>query len=279
MIKLAAFDLDGTLLADDHITVSNENIEALRTLSSQGITIVLASGRTLALMQETIEALGCVDFVILSNGVAARSMQSGENIVLYSGLGSKKAAPILDILKQSDAIWEVYQEGNVYLEDQALERYRKIHASNPLYLRFLSCTTLIPYKKMRRLSCIEKINVSHISAACREGVMNSLKRIDGICMVCSYGHQSEPYDSNQFEINNDRISKGSCLKKLCVNLHIPASTVMAFGDAENDIEMLSWAKHSFAMKNARTAVKSYAKNSADYNFNNGVAKAIHSILK
>ena len=42
--KLAAIDLDGTLLGPDH-TISPANVQAVQRLQAAGIEVVLASGR------------------------------------------------------------------------------------------------------------------------------------------------------------------------------------------------------------------------------------------
>lgn len=47
---LIAMDLDGTLLSEDHETISARNREALRAASERGVKIVIASGRTRGVM-------------------------------------------------------------------------------------------------------------------------------------------------------------------------------------------------------------------------------------
>ena len=67
MIKLAVFDLDGTLL-DSAKHVSVRNRAALRQAMDRGIRIVIASGRPKsALPQEVLEIEG-ISYAITSNG-------------------------------------------------------------------------------------------------------------------------------------------------------------------------------------------------------------------
>lgn len=49
-IKLIATDLDGTLLRDDHLTLSPANREALTRAADAGIEVVIATGRSLLLL-------------------------------------------------------------------------------------------------------------------------------------------------------------------------------------------------------------------------------------
>lgn len=45
MIKLIATDLDGTLMAPDHLTVTDRTYNALKTAHDKGIKIAVATGR------------------------------------------------------------------------------------------------------------------------------------------------------------------------------------------------------------------------------------------
>ncbi len=47
-IKLIAMDLDGTLMASDHITVTDKTKAALEKAHNMGIKTVIATGRTLS---------------------------------------------------------------------------------------------------------------------------------------------------------------------------------------------------------------------------------------
>lgn len=80
------------------------------------------------------------------------------------------------------------------------------------------------------------------------------------------------------EINKIGVNKGKGLSNLCNTLGIHANEVMAFGDGDNDIQMLKWAGQSYAMKNAQDFVKKAAKSIADYNYKDGIAKVIEEIL-
>ncbi len=57
------------------------------------------------------------------------------------------------------------------------------------------------------------------------------------------------------------VNKGAGLRKLCNYLGVPLEEVVAFGDGDNDKEMLSYAGLGCAVKNA----KEIAKNAATIN--------------
>ena len=67
-IKLIAFDVDGTFVGDDHLTINEKNIEAMKMAHEQGIKVVMSTGRTQSISQKEIDDVGCVDYMVLSNG-------------------------------------------------------------------------------------------------------------------------------------------------------------------------------------------------------------------
>lgn len=69
MIKMIASDLDGTLLLDSR-TVSARNRMALTRAAASGIEVVIASGRVLTSLPETVFRIPGVRYAITSNGAA-----------------------------------------------------------------------------------------------------------------------------------------------------------------------------------------------------------------
>ena len=60
---------------------------------------------------------------------------------------------------------------------------------------------------------------------------------------------------------------------------IDADQIMAFGDSENDLEMLELAGYSFAMENGEEKVKRMAKYIAPSNNEAGVLQVLEQYLK
>ena len=74
------------------------------------------------------------------------------------------------------------------------------------------------------------------------------------------------------------VTKASGLKELCDNLGISFDNVMAFGDGENDIEMLRECGIGIAMANALPKVKEAADAVTLSNEEDGIAQAILKYL-
>lgn len=60
---------------------------------------------------------------------------------------------------------------------------------------------------------------------------------------------------------------------------IDADQIMAFGDSENDLEMLELAGYSFAMENGEEKVKRMAKYIAPSNDETGVLQVFRAVFK
>ena len=67
MIKLFAFDIDGTLL-DNNSKVTDESREALKKLDDAGIKVVLASGRVFPSIKYNQKSLGISGPIVTTNG-------------------------------------------------------------------------------------------------------------------------------------------------------------------------------------------------------------------
>lgn len=77
------------------------------------------------------------------------------------------------------------------------------------------------------------------------------------------------------EILNERVCKGAGLRRLCERLGVDLANVVAFGDGDNDIEMIQEVGLGIAMKNARPTCKAVADRVTDLdNDNDGVAACI-----
>lgn len=80
------------------------------------------------------------------------------------------------------------------------------------------------------------------------------------------------------EINPKGVHKGRAVLKIAKENGILPEEIMAFGDAENDKEMLECVGYGIAMGNAMPQVKKVAFDVTDTNMNDGIAKAIYKYI-
>jgi len=79
--------------------------------------------------------------------------------------------------------------------------------------------------------------------------------------------------SNYLEITSERATKGDALAWIANSMGIPRDSVLAIGDAANDIAMFQWAGTSFAMEHAADAVKRAATHVTHGAPGHGIAEA------
>ena len=85
-VKIIATDLDGTLMAPDHLTVTERTKNALYEAHKKGVKIAIATGRTLAFIDYVVNQIPFVDYIIHSNGAAVFDRKNNEYI--YTNLVS-----------------------------------------------------------------------------------------------------------------------------------------------------------------------------------------------
>jgi hydroxymethylpyrimidine pyrophosphatase-like HAD family hydrolase len=73
-------------------------------------------------------------------------------------------------------------------------------------------------------------------------------------------------------------SKGAGVQMLLDHMEVPIDQVMALGDGENDIEMLSMVGWGVAMANGTERTKAVAKAVTSSNDEDGVAKAVQDFI-
>lgn len=73
-------------------------------------------------------------------------------------------------------------------------------------------------------------------------------------------------------------SKATAMRLLCARLRVAQSEVVAFGDSENDLELLGWAGRGIAMAHAPAAVRAAAGVVTAGNDEDGVAQALEPLL-
>lgn len=270
-IKLIATDLDGTLMQKDHVSISERTVKAIQKASEKGIYIAVASGRTWVNISKVLVRLGVTDYALLSNG--ALTVDTRNDKIIYSEtMPYEKWHNLFDILLQHEAVFELFYEGKSYIETAMLQKY--VTPNLPAVFIEELTASVIAYEnvrqKMKGLN-IEKFNVLVTPEKHMAHLTSTLKQFEDFAVTSAI--------PGNLEITRKGVNKGRALKKLCSDLNISSEDVMVFGDSNNDLEMLSWAKWSFGMENATKEAKETARYITESNIEDGVAQAIeHYVL-
>ncbi len=262
-IKLIAMDMDGTLFRDDHRTISPRTLTALREAADRGVHLVLASGRAKLMMEEAADVLGGVRYLVTASGAAVWDRETGERLE-ERAMGPETSLAFLRGLDGLDLPMEVYCEGRVYiarrhwlLPEQRPEEFWRLRRT------FVTQVDSLPQALTGRR--LEKVDLEGLDAEGREKVLRLAGDLGGLrASVSAHGA----------ELCRADVDKGSALAALCARLGVAPGQVMAFGDGDNDRQMLDWAGWSFAMGNAVAPAKAAARYETADNESDGIALAV-----
>ncbi|WP_373216437.1 Cof-type HAD-IIB family hydrolase [Ruminococcus sp. 5_1_39BFAA] len=271
-IRLIASDLDGTLLTDKK-EISEMTRRTLEETARRGICFVPATGRSFSAVPKEVLGLPNTEYVIISNGAAIYSLSQGKRIYECI-LDPKAVTSILSKEKPAGMVMEVFMDGVPYSGQDYVENPKAYGATDygAAYVkRTRRPVADISHFAMENRHRLDSITFVGGTPAFREDFRHSLLTdVPGIYVTSSVSHL--------LEIGNENAGKGNTLLKLLELLQISPEEAMAFGDADNDISMLSAVKYGIAMGNGTETCKEAAYSVTDTNEKDGVAKAVLQYL-
>ena len=272
MLKLIAFDLDGTILRDNK-ELSRRSLEALELAAGKGIRIVPATGRLYSGIPEEIRTLPFVRYVIAANGAEVYDAAEGK-VLRRAELTLAEAGRILAYIKGEPAILGCYRDGKGWMDREELSRMEE-YAQTPKLAEIMK-RVYTPVDGMENFlkssdHTVQKLMLFYSDLEARK---RTLERM-GAELADLAVSTSVP---NNIEINAREATKGGALKFLCEYLHLNRRASAAFGDGTNDITMVRQAGTGIAMGNACPQDLKAADQVTKSNDQDGVAVWIEEYL-
>lgn len=270
--RAVALDLDGTLLHSDH-KISTESAEYLRELDSQGVCIMIATGRPGPTVMEHVLKLNLPHPipVVCNNGARGMFCQAllKKDTVwtepVFSNPVSKEITKrVIALAEKHNQVVQYYNATDVYANPSKEHHY----ALTKRYMRTSGCNTI--YVKDSFQSLLQKKNESpsKLLVLCPEEHMSHVleafrKEFDTseATIVCGGTATRKAFF---LEVLHPQVCKGTGLEYMCQALHLVPDEVVAFGDNVNDVEFLRTAGCGVAMSNARIEAKSVADRIAEH---------------
>jgi hydroxymethylpyrimidine pyrophosphatase-like HAD family hydrolase len=242
MIRLAAFDLDGTLI-DTDLVLSTRLREAVALAQQCGSIITIATGRDARLTTHFAQELGLTAPVICAQGG-----------LIYDFL---KDRVLHDVRLPPDILPRVIEAAthygwNLHFE-MADQSYLPAISNHPPIL-----FELLRYSKWSRL----------------EDLLHDIPEEPHKFLVTL----NHPEDRPRIMSELNEVSKGSGLAWLADYYKISQAEVMAMGDNDNDVPMIEWAGLGVAAGNASLAAKAVADWIAPPVAEDGAAVAIERFM-
>ena len=255
--RLAAFDLDGTLLNSNH-EVSGENLKALQQLIANEILVILVSGRMHQSMKPISDLIGLENPIISYNGGMVKHAIT-DSVLYHTPVPAEYAAAIIRDCKEQDLHLNFCLNDELYV------------ANRNKWSELYEVRTAVG--DLQKLSGAEPTKLLIIHPP--EKLPTLLAQFKSTYSGKLYVTQTQP---EYIEFMNPDVSKGSALTALVKQLNISIKETIAFGDSYNDESLLKTAGFGIAMRNGVQQVKNCADYITSSNDENGVAKAISELV-
>ena len=268
------FDIDGTLISPDHFTLSPRNRRALERAQAAGVKLCVSSGRCLGILPQEVLDFG-FDYAVTSNGAAVRDLRADKRLFTM-GLTAEEARAAYAVMREKGDFLEWFVDDGILLTRAHYAR-REQRETPPWHQRYFSRVDSPVVERMEDFfddgaPGLEKINLVCYPPAIITEFREKLERMDRFTLSSSLGGRS-------MEVNAPGCTKGAAIRRLCGLLGVDLADVAAFGDSENDIEMLRTVGCGVAMGNALDSVKAAARQVADRYDRDGVAQFIEQMLE
>ena len=272
-IKCIALDMDRTTLNRDG-KLSEGNRKALEQAIAAGIHVIIASGRAFDTLPEDVLAVPGIEYAITSNGAAMYHVPDGKCLKRHQ-LGADAVEAIMKATKSESVTYEAFINGIAYADKAYVEEPARFDAP-PEAVAYVKATRHIldDIKKFieENKHHLDSMDVIVKDKEANEKVWEQIKNAtDEVYITSSFAQLVEIADKNA--------GKKSGVAFFMELLGLKREEIAAFGDADNDADMLRFAGCGVAMENASEGCREAADYITKHHDEDGLAYGIRYILK
>ena len=232
-VRLVATDLDGTIVRRDG-TVSARVVAALAAVEDAGVSVVFVTGRPPRWMEPVVQATGHRGIAVCANGALVYDLRTGAVLERFTVDPDVAVEVVRRLRERLPGVSFAVERHESYARE---ERYR-MRWDSPDVATVATAEELFAEPVAKLLARDETSSGDAMLAVARE-VLGDLVAVT----------HSNPADC-LLEISAAGVTKASTLALLAGRLGIDAAGVLAFGDQPNDLHLLLWAGHGYAMGGA-----------------------------
>ena len=270
-IKLIATDMDGTLL-DPKGQVDLPRLEKLLDqLEERGIRFVIATGNEIHRVKQLLGHLTERVVLIVANGARIfegnqlLQAQTWDDDMVNRALEFFKGRECQDQFVVTSMNGGFVKEGTVFTQ---LENFMTPEMIELFY---------------QRMNFVEKLESHLFGGVLKMSLVVGEERSDSVLeeinQLFNGSVQAVSSGYGCIDILQSGIHKAWALQELLKRWDIKAEEIMAFGDSENDVEMLQLAGIAYAMENADDKAKAVATDFAPSNSQAGVYQVLEDWLE
>eukprot|EP00929_Paragymnodinium_shiwhaense_P072250 TRINITY_DN36667_c0_g1_i1.p1 TRINITY_DN36667_c0_g1~~TRINITY_DN36667_c0_g1_i1.p1 ORF type:complete len:337 (+),score=81.36 TRINITY_DN36667_c0_g1_i1:130-1140(+) len=301
--RAVALDMDGTTLNDAH-ALTARTVETIRAVHAKDLHVIIATGRPAPAVQPFIDQLRLakpVPVVCFNGAVAAElspssscssteegnpvteagaepspvssassSSESGRRTIFADNLDREAVEQVIKLSRELGLCVMYYLlDGAAAVprsaeQEETLQLFERIEGFK--YRRLEDLDALLALKEPPLKIVVLATDVQAIAARARDVLPEGLCHVVAAEMHVEFVHPS--------------VSKGRTLVRLLRDeLAVDLEHVIAFGDNENDMDMLQAVGEGVAMRNAKDCVKAVANRTSEWtNDDEGVARELSGLL-
>ena len=254
--ELLALDIDDTLIP--HLGVVPEYVtDAITAAREAGITVTLATGRSLSTTAPIARAAGLDGWVVCSNGAVLATVEPETIIDARTFDPAPAITALVDLVP--DAEFAVEDVNGMFRTTRLFE-----YGGLGLSIRQVPREHLLTEPVTRLVVHSEELaEVGFSEIIAQSGVHTTIFGIGDVAWM---------------DVGAPGVSKAMMLAELCTRLDLNPARTMTIGDGWNDVEMFAWAGTGIAMGHAPAGIIERADAVTDAEPGVGVVRIIEALL-
>jgi hypothetical protein len=272
-IKCIALDLDRTTLNGDG-RLSEENKKTLEELIAAGIEVVIASGRAFDTLPEDVMQVKGIRYAVCGNGATVYDVLTGKCIRRCS-LSPQALEAVLAVTEDEVVTYEGFINGKAYAAKEYIENPVK-YGATPHAVAYVQATRsmqddIVAFLRENH-DRLDGMDVIVRDEETKRRIWNKLAAASDEVYITSSVEQL-------LEIADKDAGKAAGVRFVAEKLGLQREEVAAFGDADNDIDMLKYAGVGIAVENASPSCRAAADYVTRHHAEDGVSYGVREILK
>lgn len=259
--RLAAIDIDGTLL-DDNYLLSSETKEAVYEAKEAGMEIVLCSGRAPKSVFPIMEELEMDGFLITHNGAVITHSET-KDVINEQGFFMDSLYNVVDYCEKTGIHTDFCTAFDMYTKKIDSNELHDLYTKYHMVPKIVDDVRSVK-EKLVKFTLFSSENILTSAHDDLQKMNLSLQTI-----------RSGP---TFIDILHNQASKGIALKNLAHLLDVPMKKTIAIGNYYNDLDMIQVSGMGIAVANAPDEVRKHADLVVPSNNENGVAQALRKII-
>ena len=271
-IKCIALDMDRTTLNAQGV-LSEGNRSALEYAISKGIHIVIASGRPFAALPQDVASVPGIEYAITSNGAAIYHIPTGKRLHSYT-MKPESVWEILRLTQGEPVVYETFVDGIAYMDAALMRDPAAFGFGDPRSIRYLQSTRTAQENILGFIEAhiheLDSLDLIFWDKAVSRRVTELLQQVPDIYSTSTIWQL--------LELSHAKAGKHSGVRFIAEHLGLSPAQIAAFGDGDNDVEMLQYAGCGVAMANAAPSCLAAADRITGHYDQDGVAQGIFQLL-